>query len=309
MSLSLIPPELILTVTDNLPTASLNCLLRTCQSLRALLAPVLTKRITTERRATSILKRGIRHHHLPTVHLALAHKAYWHATRKGRRESCYNALHAACVSHQLDIVAALLTHYGPSMVIESRCYNPLEAALMRNDIAMVTVLLEHGVPVDLLSRREEDETALVLAARCGRAAMTELLVKHGAPVQSEPECLLQAITSQHWDVVRVLLREGVPVPNYYEWAGRAPLTSRSPDQIEAWIQEGLACTKAKWDEKLQEAEMEVQRADADLETAESQRRGAERRRSDAESNRRAAEKQSEIYRMFIAGNLTAHWNW
>lgn len=281
------PPELILTITDNLPTASLNCLLRTCQSLRALLAPVLTKRITTELRATTILRSGIKRHHLPTVHLALAHNPYWHAKRRGRNVGCFNALHAACVSKQLDIVAALLTHYGPGMATRSRCYNPLEDALKWNDIAMVTVLLENGVPVDFLSRREENETALVIAARCGRAPMTELLVKHGAQVQTDPECLLEALNSHHWDVVSVLLREGVPVSDCYEWAGRAPLTSRSPEQIEAWIQHGLACTKAKWDEKLKEAE-------ADLEEA---------------AGLWVAEKYVELYRMFIAGNLTAQYNW
>lgn len=163
---------------------------------------------------------------------------------------------------------------------------------MVNDIAMATVLLEHGAPLDFHSCRN---TALGLAASCGNAAMAELLVKYGAPVKTEPESLLRAIQSDQWDVVRVFLREGVPVGDWCEWAGRTPLTRRSPEQVEAWIQHGLACTKAGWELKLKDAEMKVYGGGENLWVA--------------ESGRRVAERQVALYKMFIAGNLTAHWNW
>lgn len=306
MSLSLIPPELILTIADNLPSTSLNSLLRTCHSLHTLLSPFLTKRITTENLATSLLKRGISRNHLPTVLLALAHNASWHAPYKDHFGSCYNALRAACDKNHLAVVAALLTHYGVGEIVQSGCYHPLETALMTNDLALATVLLQHGVTLESLP--QHGDSALMLTARYGNGAMAELLVRYGAKVETNPESLRQAIDADKWDVVRVLLREGVPMEEGCEWEGGTPLTGRSTEEVEAWIQRGLKCTKAKWDEILKEAEKEVYRAEENMQMAKSDCRDADNMQF-TESDRRHAEWKVELYKMFIAGNLSAHWNW
>lgn len=43
-----------------------------------------------------------------------------------------------------------------------------------------------------------------------------------------------------WDVVKVLLREGVAVwPPSFEWSEYCPLGSRSAKQIDAWVAGGM----------------------------------------------------------------------
>lgn len=228
------PAELLLTIADNLPTASLSRFLRTTQSLHIFLTPVLTKRISTEHLGRSILKSGITHNHLPTVHLALAHSARWHS--KPKRGPCYNALKAACDAGHLAIVAALMSHYGPSMLTRLRCHaNPFVTAVKTANVPLLTVLLEHGAPPDFVNRHSQ--SALDIAAIYGCVEITEVLIAHGAPVWDARNSLSYAMYYGNWDVVRVLLRAGLCDLEWCEdGVPRLPVGYRSEEVIEAWIE-------------------------------------------------------------------------
>lgn len=248
MSLSKLPRELILTVADTLPTASLSRLLRTCHSLYQFLGPALITRITTEQLAGAILSSGITHHHLPTVQLGLAHNAAWHT--ESENGDCYSAFEHACDSGLIDIVAILISHYGPTIFTKYRrpdqtyCHNnPLETAIRSNDLALTTVLLEHGFPANRAvwdRYPNSDETPLDFTAKYGSAKIAEALIKHGADASGAGRSLSYAVENARWDVAKVLLREGVSVwAPAFKWTDRFPLGSRSPDEIEAWVKGGM----------------------------------------------------------------------
>lgn len=191
------------------------------------------------------------------MHLALAHKASWHTKPKGKdkpkgnNKRCYDALRAACNSRQFDIVAILLNHFGPGIITQTRCHTHLFAdALKHDDVALATVFLENVTPTGMLEDLDVEHCALDYAAMYGSPPMAELLIKHGAPVRTALYCLRHAIHFNRWDVARVLLREGAPVPEWPEWAVQTPLTSRSSEQIEKWIQTGIASGRAEWVEQL-----------------------------------------------------------
>lgn len=247
MSLSKLPRELILTVADILPTVSLTHLLRTCHSLHQLLGPALTTRITNEQLASTILENGIERHHLPTIHLALAHNASWHTM--GENGLCgYTAVEHACELGHTDTLTALITHYGPSILTENHtpgqkfCHtNPLEIAICSQNLTMTTFLLEHGAPANRTvwyGYPSSDKSPLDYAAKHGTAAIAEVLIKHGADVPHASRSLNYALNHGRWDVVRLLLREGVWLSRY-GWCHSFPLTGRSPEEIDAWVESGI----------------------------------------------------------------------
>lgn len=249
MSLSKLPRELILDIGESLPTSSLSCLLQTCHSLQQLLWPALTTRITTENLESSVLQWGIQHNLFPTVELALAHNATWHTQEV--RANCYSALADACGRNHLDIVAALLTHFGPSIVRTNEqpngqfCHvNQLEVAIRSNNLACTTLLLEGGA---LANRtmwygfRGNDKSMLGLAAMYRSAEIAEVLIKHGAEVGRADRSLCYAVDNGRWDVVKVLLREAVSVwEHLFEWSDYCPLGERTPEEVEAWVAAGAA---------------------------------------------------------------------
>lgn len=247
MSISKLPRELMLDVANNLPTVFLSRLHRTCHSLHQFLGPVLTARITTENLASTVLASGITDNHLPTVHLALAHNAPWHMVKD---RDCYSAVEHACQNGHTEIVAALIAHYGPRILSDYHnpnktyyCHNnPLETALRGNNLVLTTLLLEHGLPANrIIWYRWCDKTPLDFAGKYGSAEIVELLIKYGADVLQDGRCLCYAVEYERWDVVKVLLRQGVWVwPPSFDWSDRFPLSSRSPEQIEAWVAGGIA---------------------------------------------------------------------
>lgn len=244
MSLSTLPRELVLSVADNLSTVFLTRLFRTCHSLHQLLGPTLTARITAEQLASTILKSGIKRNHLPTVQLALAHNAAWHTVFENGL--CYSAIGHACYRGQIDTVAALITHYGPLILTEDheldKCYrhqNALKTAIRRNNLALTTLLLEHGAPVNITGWygfHSRYESPLDIAAKHGTAEIAEVLIKYGANVRRAKRSLDYAMDCENWAVVKLLMRGGVwmEMP-CYEWSDRCPLTSRLPEEIDAWV--------------------------------------------------------------------------
>lgn len=245
MSLSNLPRELIFTIADHLPTNSLGRLLRTCQSMRSLLAPALTTRIRTEDLASEILLNGIHHNNLLTVHLALAHDAAWH-TETDRNMNCCSAILRASKRGQLNIVAALIAHYGPTILTDNDradgtyCHqSPLECAIHRKDLALTTLILEHGASANRTrsySCPDRDRQPLEVAAKYATAEIVEVLIKHGADLGRAHRSLFYAIKNEKWDMVRVLLREGIPVANgEFMWCSGLTNDKRTPDEVEAFV--------------------------------------------------------------------------
>lgn len=249
MSLSKLPCELILTVSDNLPVADLSRLLRACHSLHDLLSPALTARITTEKLAATILRRGIQRNNLSTVHLALAHNAALHIP--GDNMECSCALEEACDRSHLDIVEAIIKHYGPKILSENpdpdglySHVNPLEGAIRQNNLALTTLLLEHGARANRTvwyGYPSSDKSPLDFAGEYGSDEIAEVLIKHGANVDDAYLSLAYAMNRGSWGVAAVLLREGVDVwePDF-PWSASCPLGERSPEEIEAWVEGGKA---------------------------------------------------------------------
>lgn len=247
MSLSKLPRELILAVGDILPIASLSQFLRTCRSLHQLLWPALTTRINTENLASSVLLRGIGSHHLPTVNLALAHNAAWHTRDKFGQ--CSSALANACGLEHLEIVSLLITHYGPTILTDNQtpsgdfCHDdPLLNAVRWNNLELTTLLLRSGAPTNLTvwyGYPSSNKSPLDYAAKYGSAPVAEVLIKYGADVSGACSSFSYAVRHERWDVARVLLREGVMLRGYgFEWSNEAPLGTRTPSEIEAWLTAG-----------------------------------------------------------------------
>lgn len=274
MSFSKLPQELVLTIGQYLPTTLLGRLLCTCHSFHRLLGPELTTRITTERLASTILYRGIRNNHLPTVHLALAHNAAWNTRNDG--EQGYGALVEACNLNRLDIVDTLLTHYGPRILTEihhpdDNYYepNPLETAIRCNNLARTTFLLERGAAANRIVSHGHlisDKSPLDCAAKYGSAEIAEVLIKHGADVRHAGRSLLYAVMNKRWDVAEVLLREGVSVwERHLPWSDSS-LGERSPENIEAWVANGMAhkqwATEVATARRLEEMEADAARGAA-----------------------------------------------
>lgn len=219
MSLSKLPPELLLAVGDNLPVASLSRLLRTCRSLQQLLGPALTSRITTENLACTVLERGIGTGHLPTVQLALAHNPAWHTFNE--HGHCYSAMEHACDRRSLDIVRALITHYGCTILTDNQksngryCHDdPLHNAIRGNNLALTTLLLEGGSPANQTvwyGYPSSDKSPLDFAGKYASAEIVEVLVEHGAEVGHAGRSLSYAVQHGRWDVARALVRRGVAV--------------------------------------------------------------------------------------------------
>lgn len=248
MSLSKIPRELVLAVADNLSIGSLSHLIRTCRSFHLLLQQALISRITTEELASTILRYGILQNHLPTVHLALAHNAAWHTYHKFG--DCSNALADACHDNRLDIVTALITHFGPEILTVNDtpdgdyCHkNELLFAVRFNNLALTTLLLESGMPAKrarLYGYPSRDEDPLDLAGMYGSAEIAEVLIKYGADAQQATSSLHHAVRCGNWGVAKVLLREGVVGwDSEFEWSGRFPLGGRSSGEIDAWVTGGI----------------------------------------------------------------------
>ncbi|KAL0631460.1 hypothetical protein Q9L58_009670 [Maublancomyces gigas] len=205
-------------------------------------------RIATQQLASTVLQWGIRHNILPNVHLALAHNAAWHIEREHLR--CYSALADACDRNYLDIIAVLITHYGPTIHTNQRpgggyCHvNQLEVAIRCNNLARTTLLLEGGAAANRTiwyGYKGTDKTPIGLAAMYGSAEIAEVLIKHGAKVQFADRSLCYAVDSGRWDVAKVLLREGLSLwENLFEWSEHCPLGERTAEEIEAWVVSGAA---------------------------------------------------------------------
>lgn len=269
MPLSTLPQELILAVGDNLPVASLSCLLRTCHSLHQLFGPALADRITTEQLASTILQRGIRNNHLPTVHLALAHEAAWHTWDEGGR--CYCALAEACRLNHLDIVDTLIKHYGPTILTDNQdpegsyCHiNPLEVAIRCNNLPLTTLLLEGGAPATRTVTYLSDKSPLDYAGKYGSAEIAEVLIKHGAEVVHAGRSLCYAVESGRWGVADVLLREGVSVwVRELPWTHSCCLGESSAEDIAAWVASGEAQMQRCMDAAIARRERGLKEMDAD----------------------------------------------
>lgn len=175
------PHEIVLTIADQLPTASVGHLHATCDSLHMGLSHILTSRITTECLEVSILFHGIQENFLPTVHLALTHKAQWHTyTTPG---NCYSAIIKACKLGHLTIIVAVIAHYGPTILtdkgIDDACccnQSPLSYALNNNDLALTTLLLQSGIPGHWPAAWWILDQPLTLAAKFGSPAIAQVLV-------------------------------------------------------------------------------------------------------------------------------------
>lgn len=261
MSLSKLPRELLLLIADNLRTPSLARLLRTCRSLQSILVQALTTRITTEHLASSILFAGIDRNHLPTVQLALSHKAAWHTSNGRFPNRCRSAILEACQSRQFDIVVALIAHYGPTILTDNDtadgyyCHDgPLEHAIRRSDLAFTTVLLEHGAPANLAvsdGYTRRGKLPIELAAKYGSAMIVEALLKHGARLEGARHALRYAVKAGNWDVARVLLRNGVSVSerDFGCCVGYAH-HRRTLEEVEAFVIGGRRFMMKLWQEDM-----------------------------------------------------------
>lgn len=167
----------------------------------------------------------------------------------------------ACDFRRLDIVSLLISHFGHTILTDNQtpsgdyCHeDPLLLAVRANNLALTTLLLEAGAsPIQTVwyGYPISDKSPLDCAGKYGSAPVAEILIKYGAEVKYASRSLSYAVRHENWDVARVLLRGGVHVwePNY-EWAGRAPLGDRSPEEIEAWLDAG-----ASYMEQCRESEM------------------------------------------------------
>lgn len=120
MPLSKLPRELVRTIGDNMPIATLSRFLRTCHSLHELLSPAFIARITTEKLSFTVLTRGIELGYLSTVRLALDHDAPWHLG--GDSPGCYNTFEAACNRCSNRFEDACNRCYNPFGDVCYRCY-------------------------------------------------------------------------------------------------------------------------------------------------------------------------------------------
>jgi ankyrin repeat protein len=84
------------------------------------------------------------------------------------------------------------------------------AATARGDLGAIAALLAAGTDVD--SRDEHGQTALMNAARDGRADVVRLLIGHGADLNHRAKygltALMLAVVRGHGDAVRVLVEAG-----------------------------------------------------------------------------------------------------
>lgn len=257
MSLSKLPRELVLTIGDNMPIAALSRFLRTCHSLHELLSPALTARITTEKLSSTVLRRGINLSHLPTVRLALDHDAPWHTTDHLR--GCYNAFEdaceQACQGTNLDIVDAMIKHYGLTILTadeerQCRClhFNPLTDAIRGDNLALVTLLLEAGAPPDRNVSYGSYKSPLDFAGKYGSTETAEVLIKHGACVSGRS--LSYAMNSRNWNVAAVFVRAmETEWLQAFPWSRSFPLGDRTPGEIKSWLEGGKAYLEKRMEEE------------------------------------------------------------
>lgn len=176
--------------------------------------------------------------------LALAHEADWHTFNDYRR--CTSALELACESNRLDIVAAVLTHFGPTIhdshtADGSYCHqNELEVAIRVNNVGLATL---HGASANRVvwyGALDSDKSPLDLAAKYGSSKIAEALLKYGADVVVAHHSLQYAVETGRWVVATVLLLNNSRIwEPAFPWRESCPVGKRTIEQVEGWVEGGI----------------------------------------------------------------------
>lgn len=115
----------------------------------------------------------------------------------------------------VDELIAELLRLGDSAAMECAEPGPWLMAMLTGDIAKAELLLQYGA--NLETRGSRDRTSLMFAVSCDHAEMSQWLLVHGADPLAQDEwgqtALMEAVTYQAANCVRVLLRAGVPLEN------------------------------------------------------------------------------------------------
>lgn len=233
--------ELVLDIAAHVPTPSLSHLTRTCQSLHVLLMPTLISRITTNHLASEILLHGIQQNYLPTIHLALIHKANWHTYIDNG--TCVSAILEATKLGNHTIITTLIVHYGPAIFVEmstavgGQCHqSPLAYALHQNDLVLTTLLLESGAPANRDTCCWLMTPLLTIAVKQGTVDIVEKMILHGADLQFDDRPLYYAVLNKKWDTAKVLLREGAKISKgVFRWSRAASIGRRTEVEVEVFV--------------------------------------------------------------------------
>ncbi|RPA94307.1 ankyrin [Choiromyces venosus 120613-1] len=235
MSLNHLPNELILLISNHLPTPALNALLRTSYRFASALTPSLHKRALINGDRSSALYWGVSKCHIPMVRIILNT-----GTPVDELVFQYESVLRSAICHEdLTILQLLLdaganTEAAPQQ--SRRCGTkkkdtPLEFCSIFGRVDAARLLLAAGA--------RERERALKSAAKRGLIEMVKLLLDHNVTINPSPLCvaakcgeeellkylipgvgeeelnfaMMEAINYGHTNLLRILLDSGAD-PNY-----------------------------------------------------------------------------------------------
>ena len=234
MSINHLPNELILLISENLPTPALNALLRTSNRFVLVLTPSLHKRALINDGTCSALYWAVARHHLPMVRIILNT-----GTPISQLQSVSEPLLQSAICMEDLTILRLLLEAGADT-------EAVPGLARRRKKGKGTALVRCGVLglVDaarllLAAGARERELALQCAAKWGHIEMVKLFLDHDVTINPSPMCIsaksgdekllnyliqgaskdqlslamLDAIYSGHTNLVRILLDSGAD-PNH-----------------------------------------------------------------------------------------------
>ncbi|KAJ7646655.1 ankyrin repeat-containing domain protein [Roridomyces roridus] len=212
-----VPPELIFLLSTSLSNASLNSFISTCHRFHEILQPELESRLTPALAKALLHWAAAAKPHIVAKLLAPPHSVCAdHRQSNSQLFGPPTPLHLAVRARNLES-AALLLEAGadPRQELELTCgesRQPLHLAALRSDLDMIELLLDHGAPIDSLSRPGGSATT-VLHHFCttGSLETVELLLSRGADLSvagNRGPALGFVVHADHLPVVKYLLRNG-----------------------------------------------------------------------------------------------------